>query len=701
MKKNILIGILASIMISSTVFAGEYSANTVINGYMTSSRPNPIYNTNPYNISTYAGVGEGGSLKLFAGGEIINIPLSTPLYKLSDSYKDKIVNKDGVWGVERNIGVYEFTGSENWEVYNKNSYKNDSTTLFICDAPISTTIHNGYSTHFDVLSDSAQKTSIYDGISFSPDSSKIIMRFMNVRGINSVDTIKSFLYNQNINGSPIKLFYFLEEPTFEAFDEDLQIKLNASLTSDNIHNIGFTDKNLQKIDIYTDTYVNDSIFSVNTFGDKNVDMLLAGVTDLNIYNGDDNDYFIEKIISDKYSLKIYIKDNNENTYLGELVYSQCDFIKDKNTEIVFESDNDDSETSIKMQINLSKTKIPFGEFYLLSEDSIPISDNCKTDIKTVLPNKVYYTGKGNSNVYLSNTVVSGKNKANSQFDINTNNKNYIFDKNKIKPLENSENLIVNYSVDNKVNSSFEFEYIPDKDIERDINVMFLGDSIINQDYYSKYLKEMFKEDNVNINLIGTRGSDDNKHEGRGGWSAYNYCHDKSAMGYTNPFLNSENKFDFEYYMKSNNLEKPDYVVLNLGINDLNLVGHNSYEEIFENFNTIIDRIHKYDKNIFIIINTPVLLYETETTNNAKNTRLNFNQVLMEEYKNKENMLVCPAYLVLNPRTDYKLLEQVLNEDNQNTTMIVNDTTHPNIYGYKNMANITYTYIKYIETVLNN
>ena len=86
MKRNILVGILTTMIITNNVLAGEVVKSTVINGYTTSSRPNPVYNINPYNISTYKGVGEGGSLKLFGNGEIVEIPLETPLYKLSEGY---------------------------------------------------------------------------------------------------------------------------------------------------------------------------------------------------------------------------------------------------------------------------------------------------------------------------------------------------------------------------------------------------------------------------------------------------------------------------------------------------------------------------------------------------------------------------------------------------------------------------------------
>ncbi len=693
MKRNILVGILTAMIITNNVMAGQVVTSTVISGYTTASRPNPVYNINPYNISTYTGVGEGGSLKLYGNGEIIEIPLETPLYKLNDGYSDKIMNKDGVWGIERNVGVYEFTGAENWELYTANSYNNNSTVIFTCDSPVETSILNGLCTHFDVLSTKDIKTTTYDGISFSTDGNKILMRFMNVRNIKTVENIKSFLYSQNINGTPVKLLYFLDKPVFEAFDEDIQNKLNGAFDEDNIKNIGYTDTNLQKIEFNgIKKSINTAIFSTATTNNEMLDNFLTGIVDLKIYNSSNENYFINEVSADNDSIKISIKDSNNIIYTGSIAYYESNFINDKNTEVVLS--NKDSNVIIRMQINLSKIKVPFGKI-ILDDNTVLLNDSCKTNIQGVLPEKIYYTDNGNTEVYLSNTIVYGESTANTKFKVSGNGE-YTFNEtnNCIKPMVDNDNLTVNYSLDNKNKYSIEFEYVPKQEIDKTLNIMFLGDSLINQGYYSQYVKELFANDGVELNLIGTRGTDDNKHEGRGGWSAYNYCNDISASGYTNPFLNNGN-FDFTYYMEENKLETPDYIVINLGINDLNLNGHNSFDEILENFDTIINSIHNYNENINIIINTPVLLYETDKTNTAKTTRLVFNEVLMEKYsEGYKNVVVCPSYLVLNPRTDYKLIEQEMSD-----AMTVTDTTHPNIYGYKNMADITYTYIHYIESCL--
>ncbi len=693
MKRNILVGILTAMIITNNVMAGQVVTSTVISGYTTASRPNPVYNINPYNISTYTGVGEDGSLKLYGNGEIIEIPLETPLYKLNDGYSDKIMNKDGVWGIERNVGVYEFTGAENWELYTANSYNNNSTVIFTCDSPVETSILNGLCTHFDVLSTKDIKTTTYDGISFSTDGNKILMRFMNVRNIKTVENIKSFLYSQNINGTPVKLLYFLDKPVFEAFDEDIQNKLNGAFDEDNIKNIGYTDTNLQKIEFNgIKKSINTAIFNTATTNNEMLDNFLTGIVDLKIYNSSNENYFINEVSADNDSIKISIKDSNNIIYTGSIAYYESNFINDKNTEVVLS--NKDSNVIIRMQINLSKIKVPFGKI-ILDDNTVLLNDSCKTNIQGVLPEKIYYTDNGNTEVYLSNTIVYGESTANTKFKVSGNGE-YTFNEtnNCIKPMVDNDNLTVNYSLDNKNKYSIEFEYVPKQEIDKTLNIMFLGDSLINQEYYSRYVKELFANDGVELNLIGTRGTDDNKHEGRGGWSAYNYCNDISASGYTNPFLNNGN-FYFTYYMEENKLETPDYIVINLGINDLNLNGHNSFDEILENFDTIINSIHNYNENINVIINTPVLLYETDKTNTAKTTRLVFNEVLMEKYsEGYKNVVVCPSYLVLNPRTDYKLIEQEMSD-----AMTVTDTTHPNIYGYKNMADITYTYIHYIESCL--
>ena len=203
---------------------------------------------------------------------------------------------------------------------------------------------------------------------------------------------------------------------------------------------------------------------------------------------------------------------------------------------------------------------------------------------------------------------------------------------------------------------------------------------------------MFENDAMNIHLIGTRGTEENKHEGRGGWSAYDYCNEQTKYGFTNPFLNN-GKFDFGYYMKSNEYAGVDYVVISLGVNDLNIVGHNSHSEIIGYFNTIFDSIHQYDADIKIILNTPTMLFSTESTDGAKNTRLEFTKTLKQTYENKEydGIYLSAISMSINPSMNFKWIEQT----DKSKPMKVSDTTHPNLHGYQNMAKTTYAFIKYL------
>lgn len=76
-----------------------------IEGKAVVTKSSTIYNINPYNPATIEGLGENGQIRLLDEYGTIDIPLSQPLYKLSDGYADKIIFKNGAWGIERNVGV--------------------------------------------------------------------------------------------------------------------------------------------------------------------------------------------------------------------------------------------------------------------------------------------------------------------------------------------------------------------------------------------------------------------------------------------------------------------------------------------------------------------------------------------------------------------------------------------------------------------
>ena len=149
-------------------------------------------------------------------------------------------------------------------------------------------------------------------------------------------------------------------------------------------------------------------------------------------------------------------------------------------------------------------------------------------------------------------------------------------------------------------------------------------------------------------------------------------------------------------MEVNNYGNLDYVVINLGINDTNLVGHNSNEEILNNFDKIVKSIHEFDTDIKIIINTPEMPFLHDSNADAKNRRLELTKCLFEQFDNIDNIIVAPTYLYINGFEDFKFTEPIINDENQDYSMVVKDATHMNIYGYKNLASGTYNIISTLD-----
>ena len=149
-------------------------------------------------------------------------------------------------------------------------------------------------------------------------------------------------------------------------------------------------------------------------------------------------------------------------------------------------------------------------------------------------------------------------------------------------------------------------------------------------------------------------------------------------------------------MKSNNYADVDYVIISLGVNDLNIVGHNSHNEIIGYFNTIFDSIHQYNADIKIILNTPTMLFLQKVQTVQKNTRLEFTKTLKQNYENKEydGIYLSAISMSINPSMNFKWIE----ETDKSKPMKVSDTTHPNLHGYKNMAKTNICFYKIFSRI---
>lgn len=204
----------------------------------------------------------------------------------------------------------------------------------------------------------------------------------------------------------------------------------------------------------------------------------------------------------------------------------------------------------------------------------------------------------------------------------------------------------------------------------DCSALVIGDSTVKQNVMTQKMLDAFTARDKTLTLLGTRGTAPNLHEGRSGWSAKQYC----TQSENNPFYN--NGFDFSHYMTAQGYSAVDFVVLQIGINDLyNISIHNSDDKIAETMGyvcTMIDSILAWNTSQKIIVNllTPINPNYTGDYMYAKrNIFVRYNaQMLLEITKyNIANVRPSDTFAILDPESD------------------ISDNVHPNATGYEKMA----------------
>lgn len=190
---------------------------------------------------------------------------------------------------------------------------------------------------------------------------------------------------------------------------------------------------------------------------------------------------------------------------------------------------------------------------------------------------------------------------------------------------------------------------PSKITKKDIKVLCIGDSIT-QSNYPKHLKWHLAQMGINATMLGTvvdshegysygisQYLEAEKGEGRGGWRLTDFtCTTplKSGGYYVDSSFPMRNPttgaFDFSYYMQQQKFSDVDFVIINLGTNDIggyhyagsvttdpayntirrvDLDGEylNAESEYYlgKLYRKLIDSIHTYNSNIKIAINPPM------------------------------------------------------------------------------------------------
>ena len=233
-------------------------------------------------------------------------------------------------------------------------------------------------------------------------------------------------------------------------------------------------------------------------------------------------------------------------------------------------------------------------------------------------------------------------------------------------------------------------------------VLVIGDSITAQGDYVKQASKQFQNHVTSIEFLGSLGTDGAHHEGRGGWSAKTYCTTASYNGNTNPFLNG-GTFDFQHYMTTQGYSSVDYVLINLGINDMNEVGPNdtSFTTVLNYYKRMINSIKSYSSGIKILIGLCILPANYERTVSYlgqtayhKKIRQQWIEVCQRELKSMVEGFI-PYFMVVDCEHDFPTIEQPLDAYSDEMVKICTDITHPKYNAYCKMGDMTYNYIKHL------
>lgn len=236
-----------------------------------------------------------------------------------------------------------------------------------------------------------------------------------------------------------------------------------------------------------------------------------------------------------------------------------------------------------------------------------------------------------------------------------------------------------------------------------VSTIVIGDSKIAFGQTVRYLSQLFENDQMTLNLLGSRydnndtGDPTFRHDGFGGWTTFNFVHSPSVNGVTNPFYNPSTQiYDFSYYMTNQGYNAVDYVFILLGTNDF----YTSASDIISDTNIMINSIKSFSTDIKIIIGLNEGDYFPKKEWRTRNIKfLDFNKAKIQAYEDTiTNVYVIPLYINIDLYQDYPLQNVPLSQADEmtnsgKTRVYCADGIHQNNVGFYKMAQTLYGFIK--------
>lgn len=359
----------------------------------------------------------------------------------------------------------------------------------------------------------------------------------------------------------------------------------------------------------------------------------------------------------------------------------------------------------------------FGNIFF--KTNISISAQSNNQIMVLAPKLYALTGQ-EFNIYFDN-IVNGKD-TDYDFDVNCSiggQFDYYYrvvpDKAGTYPI-----TIKAYRNGEEVDSVSSKIIVTESQVGKGVNksILIIGDSTTASGICTQKLLDDFgTAEPMDITLLGTKGIYPNLNEGISGWKINDYFATPGNNSKKNLFWNTNTKeFDFSFYMCSQGYKNADYVILNLGINDIlsitdDITLKKKTNEMVLQYSGMISSIHYYNPNIIIgIAITIPPAYDQNSFGKiygCKQTRLRYKQnnylwtkTLIQKFSGKENsnVYLIPINTNLDTRYNMGLENTPVNARNSTniTTIIGNGSVHPAESGYWQIADIYWYWLKSFE-----
>lgn len=347
--------------------------------------------------------------------------------------------------------------------------------------------------------------------------------------------------------------------------------------------------------------------------------------------------------------------------------------------------------------------------------------NSEEDVIINIPSKIYAVVGEELNLYFDN-IILGKD-TDYDFDVDFGNKGQQFEHffRFIPDAKETRTLTFKVIKNNQVLASKTTSVIVSTKTSGSgttKSAVVIGDSTTANGITVTKLNENFSADSMNITTVGTRGSSPNRHEGRSGWTARQFVATESASGVTNAFYNpNTNEFDFSYYLSNNSITRPDYVIINLGINDMfgltsDVSLKSKMDEAIADFETMIDSIKANSSTIKIGLALTIPPnysqdafakdYKTGQTRwRYKRNNVLWVQRMIEHFSGKEaqNIYLIPTNSVIDTKHNYGFVEEKVNARSEITKQVsaANGGVHPDSSGYWQIADSYWFWLKSFES----